>query len=124
MSISATLLRWKRRMVSKLLPDADMDDHEVEKQCSWNVSCSLAALSRNVLTQVPSDVAEIIRQAKSLHPQMAVGADRRDAQAQRGDNAPALDAIDQSHDTSPTIKWTQEESALRTLKVPRQAPLS
>ena len=86
-------LRCHLRQATRAFWLTGPSDDDIEHEHSWSISSALASQSRSVLTQIPEDLAEIIREAKSLHPVMAAGADRRDTFDTRMANARALNAV-------------------------------
>jgi hypothetical protein len=52
-------------------------DIEVQQMHSWSISARLAALPPDYDDQVPSVIAQLISEAKSLHPEMSSGATER-----------------------------------------------
>lgn len=59
-----------------------IDDDDVESMRAWSITARLAALPPGCELQVPAEVADLIRQARDLHPKMAAGAERRASQMQ------------------------------------------
>lgn len=68
-------------------PEEVIEDEDLESLLAWSITARLAAVPGSYLEQVPPEVAKLIREAKTLHPQMADGADERDA---RGEPCPLL----------------------------------
>lgn len=54
-------------------------DEDFDQMRSWSISAQLAAVPPAYLEQVPGEVAALIRAAKDIHPEMALGAERRQA---------------------------------------------
>lgn len=73
-------------LLAALFDDQPGED-DMDQARAWSISAQLAAVPAGYLQQVPSEVAALIRAAKSLHPEMAEGATQRDAQ---GEACPAL----------------------------------
>jgi hypothetical protein len=53
-------------------------DESPEVQQAWSLSARLAAIPYLYTKIVPSDLADLIKEAKMLHPEVAHHADRRD----------------------------------------------
>lgn len=60
--------------------EPDFSGENVDQLHAWSISARLAAVSPRVCELVPQEIADLINEARSLHPEMAEGADRRDAQ--------------------------------------------
>lgn len=78
MSITKTL----RGLVARLRPEEADTSRDAEASQAWSISARLAAAPEIYLKIVPNDLAELVREAKDLHPEMAVGAKRREEAVQ------------------------------------------
>lgn len=58
----------------------NMDDQEF--QHGWSISARLAALSPDVVAQLPLEVAGLVAEAQGLHPEVASAAAHRVAESQ------------------------------------------
>jgi hypothetical protein len=76
---------WRRGSDTGM--DVDMDAEDIDNLRAWSISAQLAAVPQAYESQVPPEVAALIRAARELHPQMASGARDRDS---RGEPCPPL----------------------------------
>lgn len=53
-------------------------DHPAQEDRAWSLSTKLAAMPDYYTMIVPSDLADLVREAKQLHPEVAYHASRRD----------------------------------------------
>lgn len=67
-----------RRVFRSQNPPPDLEECP-DLQQAWSLSARLAAVSDLYVLIVPSDLADLIKEAKMLHPEIAHHAVRRDA---------------------------------------------
>ena len=67
-----------RRVFRSQNPPPDLEECP-DLQHAWSLSARLAAVSDLYVLIVPSDLADLIKEAKMLHPEAAHHAVRRDA---------------------------------------------
>lgn len=84
---------WMRALVRlwRERADAPMETGDIEQYEAWSISCQLAAVPPGVAERAPKELARLIRQAKSLHPQMARGAQSRHDAETQGDQSVSTD---------------------------------
>lgn len=75
-------MNWFRHLLSSLSilkagPRLE-DGHDHGPDQAWSLSARLAAVSDLYLMIIPSDLADLVREAKQLHPEVAYHASRRD----------------------------------------------
>jgi hypothetical protein len=58
-------------------------DHPAQEDRAWSLSTKLAAMPDYYTMIVPSDLADLVREAKQLHPEVAYHASRRDLAVQQ-----------------------------------------
>lgn len=78
------LFRAPRRQTEQ---QDEMDVDDIDNLRAWSISAQLAAVPQAYETQVPQEVAALIRAARELHPEMARGARDRD---ERGEPCPSM----------------------------------
>jgi len=78
------LFRAARRQTEQ---QDEMDVDDIDNLRAWSISAQLAAVPQAYETQVPQEVAALIRAARELHPVMAGGARDRD---ERGEPCPSM----------------------------------
>lgn len=74
MSITKAL----RGLIARLAPEEACESQDAQAHQSWSISARLAAVPEIYQKIVPGDLAELIQEAKALHPAMADGAKRRE----------------------------------------------
>ena len=81
------VLRYFRAAKRQTEPQEEMDGDDIDNLRAWSISAQLAAVPQAYETQVPQEVAALIRAARELHPEMARGARDRD---ERGEPCPSM----------------------------------
>ena len=80
--IAKIFSRWWPSAGTSFAPVDDDQDIDIELQHAWSLSARLAALPVILVASAPSEIVALIREAQTLHPEMAAAQMRREVEGQ------------------------------------------